>query len=161
MRISYSFVVAIVGFSVSLLGEYPGTTEATEPAPQRGVHREIELLQRRPTSKSANTPPRVPHPRPSAPYTAPRSQGSHDPGTPPPVYTPQKSQRTGVPSSLLPESIRPPLMLHRQVNQAVGQAPRNPTTFTVRIKDPQTRPIGRKTRVARERDMWKQKFLAV
>ena len=159
---------AIAGILASWLDRRPRDVEMTRLyAPSRSP-REIELLKRRTASTPTNTLPRIHIPRPPASRASSNPQGphlTHDPRQLVPAQTlPGHSQK--VPShnitSYLPSSSRRTsgptlLMLHREVNGPVGQAPRNQPVL-MQIDDPNSTKLS--TQKVHQKDMWKQKYLS-
>ena len=160
--------IAIVGILISWLDKHPEFTEAKKFSVQHQPPREIELLRQRAGSRTTNIYPKINILRPIAPHTTSRSQGPHRAKGPvPPVPAQALSRpppRTRVPSSPLPPSLSSdlngnPFMLHRQLQRAVGQAPRNQSAF-MRIDDSEIFSAGSTSQKVNEKDMWKQKYLA-
>lgn len=159
---------AIAGILASWLDRRPKDVEMTGLyAPSRSA-RDIELLRRQSASTPTSAPPPLHIPRPSASHTASHPQGPYltrDPRQFVPAQTlsghsqkvPSHNITSYLPSSSPRETSGPiPLMLHREVNGPVGQAPRNQPTF-MQIDDPN--PTKLNTRKVRRKDMWKQKYL--
>lgn len=160
---------AIAGILASWLDRRPRDVEmARLYAPSRSA-REIELLKRQSASAPTNALPSIYTPRRPAPHAASYPQGphlAHDPRQLVPAQTiPGHSQKVpshNIPSYLPSSSSRrtsepTPLMLHREVNGPVGQAPRNQPTF-MPIDDPNSTKLS--TQKAHPKDIWKQKYLA-
>lgn len=152
------------------MDKYPGAERLYVP---RRSAREIELLNQRSTWESTNAKlPRTHITRPPASHATSHLQGRH----------PTQSPRQLVLSQTIPRDLqkvpldRPPtymsspsprnpapLMLHREVNASVGQAPRNQSTL-MRTDDLRTPPdhlssVRWNADYISEREIWKQKCL--